>query len=173
VIVQPNIFSPTPAGPRVFCQSRWGWLLLGSYLLALAVSTQMPHDIHDDGSLVEYVDGDNTIHFLAYFGLATLLFLFCPVGKSRFTAFALAVGLVLFAAVVEIFQPSLGRTAELLDWLMDVAGIVFGVVVTRHTVVCRAACLDPSCAACSAKSRCSGSPRVSQFWLFPLCPNHL
>jgi hypothetical protein len=63
--------------------------------------------------------------------LTAILFLFCPVGKNRFTALALAGALMLVAGLDEWTQPCCGCTAEWADWLADVGGIVLGLIMTQ------------------------------------------
>jgi hypothetical protein len=47
------------------------------------------------------------------------------------TAFAFALGLIVFGGIDELTQPWFDRSAEWLDWLADVAGIGLGLVLGK------------------------------------------
>ncbi len=100
----------------------WLWrVAVGMYVTAMFVGTHLP---------VVVVQGvtpsnDKALHFGAYgaLGLLVGLQLSRPVRTAVVTLFAMAV----WAAVDELTQPLVGRSAEVLDWLCDVLGAAAGI----------------------------------------------
>lgn len=75
---------------------------------------------------------DKALHFLAYLTLATLAVLARP---GLRVALALAVGLALLGAVLELAQNLVpGRTPELLDEAANVLGVLCGIFLGRLAI---------------------------------------
>ncbi len=76
---------------------------------------------------------DKTLHIVAYAVLATLTmiaFVVCP-GGFRPRIWHVLLALAGFALIDEITQPLVGRAAEPLDFVADLAGIVVGIVIAK------------------------------------------
>ena len=102
------------------------------YWVALCIGTHVP-----GGFVGTPLVSDKTLHFLAYAGLSFLIATLLPLlgirdSRVYWTALLVAVG---YGAIDELGQiPIPGRTADVVDWLADVAGAVAGVVCYRLMV---------------------------------------
>ena len=110
-------------------RSRWSlWYrrIFPTYAAFLFCATHFP------GLELRRIPGDDkTAHFLAYGMLAFLFWRFAgtfsAITSGRFAPLA-ALGLCAWAAIDESTQPIMGRSAELMDWLVDCAGIALAIV---------------------------------------------
>ena len=67
---------------------------------------------------------DKVVHLIAF---ATLAF---PLARTgRFGLIPVFVGASAFGGVIEIVQPSFGRSADMQDWIADIAGVALGIVL--------------------------------------------
>ncbi len=110
-------------------------LALGGYWLMLFVATHLP-----TVPMPHTANSDKYIHFLAFAGLAFLLAWSIPtVPKHRWLNVVLALAVaIIYGAIDEISQTPVGRTADVMDWVADSAGAVFGIVcyvIMRHIIV--------------------------------------
>ncbi len=115
-------FSATIAFAR-----RWIGPILLVYWLALFVSTHIPVP----ADLLRAPGSDKIAHFLAYAGLALLFGLWVrrtPWG-SQLHPLAAFLALAAWAALDELLQIPVNRTADPLDWVADAAGILVGLAV--------------------------------------------
>jgi VanZ family protein len=80
---------------------------------------------------LEAHNGDKLLHFLAYFGLATIM---AMAVKRRSTAAASAGGLILLGGLLEIVQSHVGRDVSAADALANAAGAIAGGVLGRVIV---------------------------------------
>jgi len=108
-------------------------VLTAGYVLVLLFATHYPRP---EELLGPKLPSDKTLHFLAYatLGLLAAATLAAAGRWSRGSVASLAVGLAIFAGLDELTQPAFGRTAEFLDWIWDLIGLVIGsalVAVTR------------------------------------------
>ena len=103
----------------------WALLILALYWTLLFVGTHLPPK-----DVPELKASDKTLHFLAYAGLAFLTAASSAILTSRMAVrWLLTVFLIAgYAAVDEFTQPLVGRTAEMADWMADLAGIVAGLI---------------------------------------------
>jgi VanZ family protein len=102
------------------------------YAVTLVLATHYPKP---EQLLGRYGHADKLLHFVAYFLLA--VFVAAAVWGaglwSRRTALIVAIALAAFGAVDEITQPLFGRTADVLDWAADCAGIAVGILLVAIT----------------------------------------
>ena len=66
---------------------------------------------------------DKIIHIVAFAALVFPLAL-----TKRIGLFPLFIFASLFGGIIEIIQPSFGRSAEIIDWIADSAGVICGLV---------------------------------------------
>ncbi|MGI9448367.1 MAG: VanZ family protein [Pirellulales bacterium] len=95
------------------------------YSVFLVVATHLPRI----PTITQWPGVDKWLHFSAY-GCQTVLamgVLYFTKGLVLKNVALLIVVLTAFGAVDELTQPMFHRQAELLDWLADCAGVVFGV----------------------------------------------
>ena len=108
---------------------RYSGLVLVVYWIALFIGTHIPAppDIYPR---IPYLD--KILHFAAYSGLAFLLASAFTMQQSmsprRYVTIFLS--LALYGVLDELIQaiPSVGRHADVLDWLADVGGVAFGLL---------------------------------------------
>jgi len=102
---------------------RWPEILLAAYWISLFVATHWPRVPH-----IAIPGKDRTLHAAAYAILAALLFLCVRRRTGRPLSIPIAARIALltvaYAALDEILQPLTGRTADVLDWLADVCGVL-------------------------------------------------
>ena len=67
---------------------------------------------------------DKIVHLIAF---AVLAFPLARTGRIGLTP--VVVGASVFGGVIEIVQPSFGRSADMQDWIADIAGVVLGIVL--------------------------------------------
>jgi VanZ family protein len=119
------VFSP------VFRRGGLGFLAV-AYAIMLVLATHYPKP---EQVLGRYGHADKLLHFVAYFLLA--VFVAAAVwGAGRWSwraMLAVAVALAAFGAGDEITQPLFGRTADVLDWVADCAGIAVGILLVATT----------------------------------------
>lgn len=99
-----------------------------AYAVTLVLATHYPKP---DQLLGRYGHADKILHFVAYFLLAMLVAA-AVWGAGRWSwraAVAVAITLAAFGAVDEITQPYFSRTADVLDWAADCAGIAVGILL--------------------------------------------
>ena len=66
---------------------------------------------------------DKVVHLIAFAALAF------PLARTgRFGLIPVFVGASTFGSLIEIIQPSFGRSADMQDWIADIAGVVLGIV---------------------------------------------
>ena len=99
------------------------------YLLVLFAATHIPFESHGGPSYA-----DKVVHYAAYAALTVLVLLGwqLTIGVLQPKHY-FAVWLVgtLYAAMDEVTQIPVGRTADMNDWAADVLGIVTGLLVFR------------------------------------------
>lgn len=103
-------------------------LLAAAYAITLVLATHYPKP---EQLLGRYGYADKLLHFVAYFLLAVFVAtaVWAAGRWSWRTAVAVAIALAVFGAIDEITQPYFSRTADVLDWAADCAGIAVGLVV--------------------------------------------
>ena len=69
---------------------------------------------------------DKIIHFVAFAALVFPLTL-----TKRIGLFPLFIFASLFGGIIEIIQPSFGRSADINDWFTDIFGIAFCIGITK------------------------------------------
>ena len=105
------------------------------YSILLVVATHLPHV----PTFVRGPGADKWLHFAAY-GCQTVLAMSVFHFTNRLVlknVIFLVVLLATFGAIDELTQPLFSRQAELLDWVADCAGIVFGVCLAWLVVYIR------------------------------------
>jgi VanZ family protein len=100
-------------------------LVLAVYWLALFAGTHVPLP----PELVDLPGGDKTLHFLAYLGLSLLLAAALArtwggLAPSHYVG--MLAGLALYGVLDELLQIPVNRSADVADWLADVAGAATG-----------------------------------------------
>ena len=126
--IEPHIRSTTVDSMKQRTRQLLGVTLLVVfvlYSLLLVVATHLPRV----PTFVRIPGADKWLHFVAYGCQATL-----AMGALYFTNLLglknvvyLTIILVLFGAIDELTQPIFSRQAELLDWIADCVGVLFGV----------------------------------------------
>ena len=67
---------------------------------------------------------DKLVHFAAFAALAF------PLARTgRFGLIPVFVGASVFGGFIEVIQPSFGRSADMQDWIADIAGVGLGIVL--------------------------------------------
>ena len=67
---------------------------------------------------------DKVVHLIAFAALAF------PLARTgRFGLIAVFVGASVFGGLIEVIQPSFGRSADIQDWIADIAGVGLGIVL--------------------------------------------
>jgi VanZ family protein len=101
------------------------------YWAAMFVATHIPRDALPDPPL----SSDKLLHFAAYAALAWLAALALRAARlwNWKTVAAIVVVGAAYAAIDEWLQPYFHRSAEAADWLADMAGIAFGLIVFRFS----------------------------------------
>ena len=114
-------------GQTLLRRSRRWWLWVG-YWIGLFVMMHVPLPAPPEVP----AGSDKGLHFALYL-ILTLLGGRYQLGKDARTrpgAFILwAVVFMVYAAIDEWLQPFVGRTADLIDWLADAAGVAVGTAV--------------------------------------------
>lgn len=111
----------------VFRRGGLGFLAV-AYAITLVLATHYPRP---EQLLGRYGHADKLLHFVAYFLLAVFVAM-AAWGAGRWSwraALAVAIALAAFGAGDEITQPLFGRTADVLDWAADCAGIAVGILL--------------------------------------------
>jgi VanZ family protein len=116
---------------------RWLMRLLVVYVFGLVLATHYPPD-PDIIPEVRWRGMDKVVHFGIYCGLTSLTaFALSWRSKNRTSRtglsakwyVAIAVFVAAFAAVDEFTQPLTGRDRDLKDWLADMGGMLFGLIL--------------------------------------------
>lgn len=97
------------------------WTATIAFWVTIFVLTHLPQE-----QLPRVRVSDKLAHFMAYGVLAGLLYLTSWIGRPRRRAPALKVlGIIMvYGAIDEMLQSFVGRHADIVDWLYDVAGAV-------------------------------------------------
>ena len=67
---------------------------------------------------------DKVVHLIAFAALAF------PLARTgRFGLVPVFVGASAFGGIIELIQPSFGRSADMQDWIADIAGVALGIVM--------------------------------------------
>ena len=67
---------------------------------------------------------DKAVHLMAFAALAF------PLARTgRFGLIPVFVGASAFGGLIELIQPSFGRSADMQDWIADFAGVALGIVL--------------------------------------------
>lgn len=112
-----ELLRPGGWGTRIF------WVL---YAILLGTATHLP--LPPDAKPIILV-WDKAIHFGAYFILAALTMLAFPAtGEKKWLHVGVWIALFGLAAIDEITQPHVGRTADIKDWMCDAGGILLAVI---------------------------------------------
>ena len=70
------------------------------------------------------VGSDKVVHLIAFAALAF------PLARTgRFGLIPVFVGASAFGCIIEVIQPSFGRSADMQDWIADIAGVGLGIVL--------------------------------------------
>ncbi len=103
---------------------RIAWTLTICYAAFHFVMTHLPPRNVPGMAVSNYV-----LHFLSYGWLGGCLYLSLWLGGMSMSRAALVViaGAIVFAAVDELLQAPVGRSPDVLDWVVDVAGAVLAV----------------------------------------------
>ena len=68
--------------------------------------------------------GDTVVHLIAFAALAFLL-----ARTGRFGLIPVFVGASAFGGLIELIQPSFGSSADMQDWIADIAGVALGIML--------------------------------------------
>jgi VanZ family protein len=79
---------------------------------------------------------DKAVHFVLYgvFGVLVGITNYFQPLSFRWPVTHLFCALMMFAAIDEISQPFFTRNCDLRDWMADIAGVVFGLLVSTATI---------------------------------------
>ena len=67
---------------------------------------------------------DKMVHLIAFAALAF------PLARTgRFGLIPVFVGASAFGGLIELIQPTFGRSADMQDWIADIAGVALGIVL--------------------------------------------
>ena len=67
---------------------------------------------------------DKVVHLVAFAALAF------PLARTgRVGLFAVFVAASVFGGLIELIQPSFGRSADMQDWIADIAGVALGILL--------------------------------------------
>ena len=67
---------------------------------------------------------DKLAHLIAFSALAF------PLARTgRFGLIPVFLGASAFGGIIEVLQPSFGRSADMQDWIADIAGVAFGIAM--------------------------------------------
>ena len=67
---------------------------------------------------------DKLVHFIAFAALAF------PLARTgRFGLIPVVVGASAFGGLIEVIQPTFGRSADMQDWIADIVGVALGIVL--------------------------------------------
>jgi VanZ family protein len=67
---------------------------------------------------------DKVVHLIAFAALAF------PLARTgRFGLVPVFVGASVFGGIIEVIQPSFGRSADMQDWIADIVGVGLGIVL--------------------------------------------
>lgn len=95
------------------------WAATIAFWIASFIATHIPAQRLPDVRV-----NDKTVHFIAYFILAALLYISTRLTNPARTwlgATVIAIAMI-YGAIDELLQPLVGRNADMDDWLYDVAG---------------------------------------------------
>lgn len=123
---QQNAPTDLPRRPQADRPLQWVRTALIAYWVALAIATHIP----PLQPPTELPHSDKVAHVLSYALLASLLGL--AWGREPLSARRvwISVGVIAsYAAVDELTQPLVGRTADLWDWVADLCGGLLGLSV--------------------------------------------
>ena len=67
---------------------------------------------------------DKVVHLIAF---AALAFPLARTGRIGLTP--VFVGASVFGGLIEVIQPSFGRSADMQDWIADIAGVALGILL--------------------------------------------
>ena len=67
---------------------------------------------------------DKIVHLIAFAALA-----FPLASTGRIGLIPVFVGASAFGGLIELIQPTFGRSADMQDWIADIAGVVLGIVL--------------------------------------------
>jgi len=124
---------------------RWLMRLLAAYVVMLVIATHFPGEA-EVVPRVRWPGADKVVHFGIYCGLAGLIAFVVSwrctdrqslTGLSAAWYAGIAVFVAAFAAVDELTQPWTGRERDFKDWLADVAGMAFGLILFTAIMVYR------------------------------------
>ena len=67
---------------------------------------------------------DKVVHLIAFAALAF------PLARTgRFELLPVFIGASAFGGIIEVLQPSFGRSADMQDWIADIAGVGLGIAL--------------------------------------------
>ena len=67
---------------------------------------------------------DKLVHLIAFAALAF------PLARTgRIGLVPVFIGAIAFGGIIELIQPSFGRSADMQDWIADIAGVVLGIIL--------------------------------------------
>lgn len=123
--------TPRTDRPTVVPPPPWRAAVTALYAAVLVLGTHLPDDHAAVTTAIRLSGNDRAAHFLAFFGLATLVFGLCRVAAKPHRVALWLFGLAAFGAVDELTQPWFGRSAEWFDWAADLGGVVTGLLAVR------------------------------------------
>ena len=102
------------------------WVLTAGLWAGLFIATHLPaHNLPD------VAVSDKFMHFIAYFGLASMIYISTWITNParRWTGSMVLAIAVVYGIIDEVLQPFVGRHADVKDWVYDVAGAACAVVL--------------------------------------------
>ena len=67
---------------------------------------------------------DKVVHLIAFAALA-----FPLAHTGRFGLIPIFVATIAYGGIIEVLQPSFGRSADMQDWIADIAGVALGMML--------------------------------------------
>jgi VanZ family protein len=101
-------------------------ILTGLMVVGLAVAMLLPLNFHR-----LFLNGTDKFVHLAAFGLLVLPAAFSRRVPRGLLFGGLFVGAAIFGGAIELIQPHFGRSADLNDWVADMAGAALGLLLAR------------------------------------------
>ena len=96
--------------------------ILLTFIMTTVLTVAMLWPIHQpppspDGS-------DKVVHLIAFAALAF------PLARTgRFGLIPIFIAISAYGGIIEVLQPSFGRSADMKDWIADIAGVALGIVL--------------------------------------------
>jgi VanZ family protein len=107
------------------------WMITAVYSLILITMTHLPPHTRVVRNTISLAGSDTMAHVVAYLVLAVLVFGLCQVGRGLGKGMVILLGLTVWAALDELTQPYIGRTADVHDWGANLVGLSLGFLGVR------------------------------------------